>query len=59
MSSSFLILLMMGSYENIITQKPSFDDFDGGRGGGNRTRANGFGDRCTTIIRRPFVFDLL
>lgn len=25
-----------------------------GRGGGNRTRAKGFGDLCTTIIRRPY-----
>ncbi len=24
-----------------------------GRGGRNRTHASGFGDRCTTIIRRP------
>ncbi len=30
-----------------------------GRGGRNRTRARGFGDPRTTIIRRPFVFDLL
>lgn len=25
-----------------------------GRGGGNRTHAKGFGDLCTTIIRRPY-----
>ncbi len=28
-----------------------------GRGGRNRTRANGFGDHCTTTIRRPYLID--
>ena len=35
------------------TKAPSFEDALAGRGGRNRTYADGFGDRCTTIIRRP------
>ncbi len=49
-----IILIILRRYKKMTTQKTCLlGRFFHGRGGRNRTLANGFGDRCTTTIRHP------